>query len=347
LNRHKPEYSCVDLPKKKTRRTRALVVGKDLFWIAIRIAILIALFVLLETVYRFGFLSIFGSADTQLMAYVVFQKILLSLIVWFFLATSKKIIIPAIMTVITPAVTKVVRDPSSRLKTFNSTTQYLTYVIYFVTIVALVLIWAYSFIGTWITGILGTGLVITLTFVLGLFTSSVLGNVLAYTILSGTNEFKVGDRIQIGESYGDILEVGIFFTRIRTIKDEIVSIPNLTVMGKEIKNFSALTEVLIYVSDSLGYDVDKDPAQKLLIECAEKITNIVLSPAKKPFVLLRDLGNYTITYEINAYTDKPNMLVNTKSELINNILSEFKNAGIEILSPTHVAFRSILPQNIR
>jgi small-conductance mechanosensitive channel len=183
-------------------------------------------------------------------------------------------------------------------------------------------------------------LIITLTFVLGLFTSSVLGNILAYTILSGTNEFKVGDRVQIGESYGDIEEIGIFFTRIKTIKDEIISIPNLIAMGKEIKNFSALKEVLIYVPVTLGYDVDKDEAQRILIECAEKTNGILTSADKKPFVLFRELGNYTITYEINAYTDKPNNLINIKSELINNILTDFKKSNIEILSPAHVAIRN-------
>ncbi len=182
-------------------------------------------------------------------------------------------------------------------------------------------------------------MIVALTFILGLFTSSVLGNVLAYTVLEGTNEFKTGDRVQIGESYGDIVEVGVFYTRIKTIKDEIISIPNLTVMNKEMKNFSALREVLIYVSITLGYDVDKDQAKTLLIESAEKTSGIVTTTDKKPFVLLKDLGNYAITYEINAYTNRPNAIITIKSDLIDNILSEFKKSHIEILSPFHVASR--------
>jgi small-conductance mechanosensitive channel len=326
--------------EKKTRGARALNIGRYLFWFAVRLFVLVFLFIFLETAYRTGLLSFLGTEENQLIIYSILQKILFSLIVWFFLAISKKLLFPAIIITISPAVRKVVRDADSRRKTFKSTIRYLNYLIYFIVIVTLILIWSYSFIGTWISEILGTGLIVTITFILGLFTSSVLGNVLAYTILNGTNEFKVGDRVQIGESYGDIEEVGIFFTRIRTIKDEIISIPNLSVMGKEIKNFSALKEVLIYVSVTLGYDVDKDLAQKTLIECAEKTNGIISSLSKKPFVLLRELGNYTITYEINAYTNEPNNLINIKSELINNILSDFKRLNIEILSPTHVALRS-------
>ncbi len=326
--------------QKKKRETRASIVGKYIGWVAIRLAALIVLFILLESAYRFEYLAYFGDVDIQMAIYTTIQKILFSSIVWFFLALSKKMIIPATIISVSPALGKIVRDKASVQKTNKSINRYLTYLVYFIVIVALVLIWAYSFIGTWVAGILGNGLVIALTFILGLFSSSVLGNVLGYAILDGTNEFKVGDRVQIGDSYGDIVEVGVFFTRIKTIKDEIISIPNLTVMGKEIRNFSALKEVLIYVAVTLGYDIDKDQAQRILIESAQKTKNIVLTPEKKPFILFRDLGNYSITYEINAYTDEPNLLIETKSELINNILTDFKKAGVEIMSPTHIAIRN-------
>ncbi len=325
--------------QRKRRETRASIIGKYLGWLLIRFAAIIVLFVVLEAVYRFGGFTILGSDENQLLVYGVVQKILFSTIAWFFLAASKKMIIPAIVVSVSPALGKLVRDKTSVQKTNKSLTQYLTYFVYFIVIVALVLIWAYSSITNWVAGILGNGLVIMLTFILGLFSSSALGNVLGYAILGGTNEFKVGDRVQIGDSYGDIVEVGVFFTRVKTIKEEIISIPNLTVMNKEIRNFSALKEVLIYISVTLGYDIDKNKAQKLLIDSALKTKGIINTPERTPFVLLRDLGSYTVTYEINAYTDQPNLLINIKSDLINNVIDEFKRNGVEIMSPTHIAVR--------
>jgi small-conductance mechanosensitive channel len=322
--------------QKQKHETRTSIIGRYLGWIAIRVAAIIVLFVLLETAYRFGVFDFAGASAIDI--YNAIQKIIFSVIVWFFLSASKNIIIPATIITVSPAVTKIVRDKRSRQKTSKTITQYLTYLVYFTAILALILIWAYSFIGDWVSSVLGTGLVVALTFILGLFTSSVLGNVLAYTILGGTNEFKEGDRVQIGDSYGDIEEIGFFFTRIKTIKDEIISVPNLMVMNKEIRNFSALKEVLIYVQVTLGYDVDKEQAKKLLVDSAFKTKGIITAP-KPPYVLLRDLGNYSITYEINAYTDQPNNLISIKSELINNILDEFKRAGVEIMSPNHVAVR--------
>jgi small-conductance mechanosensitive channel len=316
------------------------VLRKYVFWFAWRILLLVLLFILLETVYRVGGLDVFGSASNQELVYTIFQKALFTLVVWFGLATVQKIVIPTTIGAISPALSKLIREPTSRKRTSYSLGRYLTYGSYAVFVVAIAYIWAFSYVASWVTGFLGTGLVITLTFVFGLFTSSVLGNVLAYLILDGTTEFRRGDRVQIGDSYGDIVELGFFFTRIKTIKDEIISIPNLAIMGKEVRNFSAMKAVLIYIQVTLGYGTDKDEAKRLLIESAEATNGILANEDKKPFVLFRELGNYTVTYEINAYTDKPNDLINIKSELIDKILTNFKKSNIEILSPTHIAVRN-------
>jgi small-conductance mechanosensitive channel len=309
-------------------------------WFALRIGVLVALFVLLESAYMFGFFAFAGTPANQDLVYNIIQKGLFSLLVWFFLAIAKKIAIPAAIMTVSPALGKIVRDHTSVEKTNKTISQYLTYFVYVIAIVALVLIWAYTFIGTWFAGLLGNGLVIMLTFILGLFSSSVLGNVLGYAILGGTSEFKVGDRVQIGDSYGDIVEIGFFFTRIKTIKDELISVPNLTVMSKEIRNFSALKEVMLYVQIPLAYDVDKDHAKRVLIESAQKTTGVLFSPDKAPFVLLRELGPCSITYELNVYTNEPNRLIIIKSDLINNMLTELKKAGIDTTPPTYIAIRN-------
>jgi len=80
-----------------------------------------------------------------------------------------------------------------------------------------------------------------------------------------------------------------------------------------------------------------------LIKCAEETEGILTDSDNKPFVLLTDLGKYTVTYEINAYTDRPNELVTIKSNLIDNILREFKKSKIQLLSPTYVALREATP----
>ncbi|MGD6852353.1 MAG: mechanosensitive ion channel family protein [Candidatus Bathyarchaeia archaeon] len=265
------------------------------------------------------------------------------------MAFSQKILIPSAVITFAPVLGKIVHDRTSAQKTNKAITRYLTYLVYIIAIIALILIWAYAFIGTWVASILGSTLVIGLAFILGIFSSSILGNVLGYAVLGGTNEFKEGDHVQIGDSCGEVVEVGVFFTRIKTIQDEIISIPNLTVMGKEIRNFSALKEVGIRAQITLGYDVDEDKVQAILIEAAQKTTGVLFSPDKAPSVLFRELGPSSITYELNVFTNEPNKLVQIKSDLIRNMLVELKKAGIDITSSTYVTIRNqekTLPQPV-
>lgn len=325
--------------KYERREKWRIFLREGLFWLSLRIIALISFQFLVETTFKMGWLAFLGPDDVQTLAYDVLQKLLLTLYVWFFFAAYKKFVVPTATTAFSPPIDKFVRKPVAKKRTLELIRRYLIYLGYALVIIALISIWAYSYVGIWLVGFMGTTLVVTLTFILGLFTSSVLGNILAYWVLNNSMEFKNGDRVQIGDTYGDVVELSMFFTRIRTIKDEIISIPNLAVMGKEVKNFSSLAAVLIHVSVTLGYNVSKEKAKGFLIKCAEQTEGILTNGDKKPFVLLTDLGKYTVTYEVNAYTDKPNALVKIKSDLIDNILSEFKKSKIELLSPTYVALR--------
>ncbi|MDR0492254.1 MAG: mechanosensitive ion channel family protein [Nitrososphaerota archaeon] len=286
------------------------------------------------------------SEENQELVYLILQRVILSLTVWFFFAVSKKIIIPATLITVSPALGKVVHDRWSVKQTNKAITQYLTYAVYFITAGSLILIWTYHLIGTWFSDFLGSSLMIMLTFILGLFSSSVLGNVLGYAILSGTHEFKVGDRVQIGDGYGDVIKVSLFFTRIRTVKDEIISIPNLTVMNKEIHNFSVLQDILLYVPIYIGYDADKDIVQTTLIEAAHKTKGVMSSEDKAPFVLLRELGSCSITYELNVHIDEPYRFAQIKSDLISNMLTELKKAGINTSPPTYISIKRDQKHNI-
>jgi small-conductance mechanosensitive channel len=263
----------------------------------------------------------------------------LTLYLWLFLSIFKKFVLPVFTRLSRPLVEKIVTDEKMKEIQVTLVSRYFTYIAYVMTILAFVNIWAYSYVGIWLAGTLGTGIVVTLTFALGLFTSSVLGNVLGYWVINNVMELEVGDRVQIGDSYGDVMDIGVFFTRIRTIKDETISIPNLLVVGREIKNFSSRGAVLIHISVTLGYDVDKEKAKSLLIESARETDGILTENEREPFVLLTELDKFTVTFEINAYTEKPNELINIKSSLIDRILDKFNEEKIELLSPDHVTLR--------
>lgn len=167
-----------------------------------------------------------------------------------------------------------------------------------------------------------------------------LSNVVAGLVLTYMRAFKIGDRVQIGEVTGDIFEKTILVTRIRTIQNEIVSIPNSTVMSSHTKNFSseALEKgLIVYTTVTIGYDAPWRQVHQLLIDAALDTPMIEQEPA--PYVLQTSLDDYYVSYRINAYTKEANKQSRIYSALHANIQDHFNKAGVEIMSPHYKALR--------
>lgn len=167
-----------------------------------------------------------------------------------------------------------------------------------------------------------------------------LSNIISGLVLTYMRLFKTGDRVKIGEVVGDVVEKSLLVTRIRTIKNEIISIPNSTVMSSHTINYSteAIDKGLImHTTVTIGYDVPWKDMHQALLNAAGK-TNLLLKDPE-PFVLQTSLDDFYVSYQINAYTKEPNRQATIYSELHQNIQDCCNEAGIEILSPHYRAMR--------
>ncbi len=175
---------------------------------------------------------------------------------------------------------------------------------------------------------------------LSLGSSSAVANVVAGTVLTYTRAFQLGDRVQIGDTVGDIVEKTLLVTRIRTIKNVDISIPNGIVLSSHIINFSSAARqegLILHTSVTIGYDAPWRHVHELLISAAGATPNILDQP--KPFVLQTALNDFYVSYEINAFTDQPNLMAQTYSDLHQNIQDKFYQAGVEIMSPHYFGVR--------
>jgi small-conductance mechanosensitive channel len=175
---------------------------------------------------------------------------------------------------------------------------------------------------------------------LSIGSSSAVANATAGIILIYTRAFRDGDRIRMGDLTGDIVERSLFVTRIRTIKNEIITVPNSTVMTGPIVNFSAEAPTLgliLHTSITIGYDAPWRTVHKLLIDAALETPGVLSNPA--PFVLQTSLNDFNVTYELNAVTERANEMVVIYSELHRNIQDTFNKARVEIMSPNYLALR--------
>jgi small-conductance mechanosensitive channel len=182
---------------------------------------------------------------------------------------------------------------------------------------------------------------------LSLGSTSAISNVIAGVVITYMRPFQMGDRVKVGETIGDVIEKSLLVTKIRTLKNEEVTVPNATIINTHLWNFSKNAKelgLILHTSVTIGYDVPWDKVNKLLLRAARNTTLIQKDP--KPFVLQKSLDDYYVNYEINAYTKQPKKMALIYSELHKNILDAFNGAGIEILSPQYNAVRDGNPSTI-
>jgi len=176
---------------------------------------------------------------------------------------------------------------------------------------------------------------------LSLGSSTAISNMVGGTVLTYMRPFKIGDRVKIADTVGDVISKDLLVTRIKTVKHVNVTIPNSIILANHIVNYStsALDEGLIlHTTITIGYDVPWDLVHKLLIDSAKSVDMILETP--KPFVLQTSLDDFYVSYELNAYTNRPGKMALIYSNLHQNIQDNFKNAGVEIMSPHFSAIRS-------
>lgn len=167
-----------------------------------------------------------------------------------------------------------------------------------------------------------------------------ISHLVAGVFLTYTGAFRLGDRVKIADAIGDVVEKTLLATRIRTIKHEYITIPNGLVLSSHIVNYSASSGnpgLILHTSVTIGYDAPWREVHKALLAAAEITSGVVLQPA--PFVLQTSLDDYYVCYELNAYTDQPESMAITYSNLHQNIQDKFNEAGIEIMSPRYTSVR--------
>lgn len=170
--------------------------------------------------------------------------------------------------------------------------------------------------------------------------STAISNMVSGVVITYMRPFRIGDRVKIADTVGDIIEKNLLITRVRTIKNVDITIPNAMVLGNHIINFSSSAKkrgLILHTSVTIGYDAPWKQIHELLISAAKETENILSDPP--PFVLQTSLDDFYVSYEINAYTDQPNSMAKTYSILHSKIQDKFNEAGVEIMSPHYGAMR--------
>jgi len=184
------------------------------------------------------------------------------------------------------------------------------------------------------------GISIFVGVLVSLGSTTAVSNVIAGVVLTYTRAFQIGDQVEVADTRGRVVERSTFVTRIQSLKNVIVSIPNSMVLTNNIINYSknsGQSGLLVHTGVTIGYDVPWQTVNKLLIVAAQRTEHIAENPP--PFVLQTSLDDNYVSYEINGWTKHPEELPRIYSNLHANILDEFHGQKVEITSPQYRSVR--------
>ena len=191
------------------------------------------------------------------------------------------------------------------------------------------------------------GVSVFIGIIVSLGSSSIIGNVMAGMVMTYMRPFHVGDFIKYGDMEGFVIEKSVLVTRIRTRKNDVITIPNSNLMTSQTTNYTFSAHnygVIVHTKVTIGYDMQWQQIRDLLLAAAAKTSHLQKKP--EPFVRITALDDFYVEYEINAYTRKSDLLGDIYSELHQNILDSFHSNGVEIMSPHIFAHRSDLQVQI-
>jgi small-conductance mechanosensitive channel len=157
-------------------------------------------------------------------------------------------------------------------------------------------------------------------------------------MLMYSRALRVGDYVQIGETVGTVVALGMFSTRIRTPWGEIVSFPNAVIVGTTTKNYSREDETggaLLTTTVTIGYNAPWRQVHAMLIEAAHRTEGLLKEPP--PRVLQRSLSDYYVEYMLGAGIAEPQTRIAVLDDLHRNIQDVFNEYGVQIMSPHYMA----------
>jgi small-conductance mechanosensitive channel len=198
-----------------------------------------------------------------------------------------------------------------------------------------------------LSGVAAGAISVTAGTIIGFSSRNTISNAIAGILLLSSRPFKLGDRIRTTEDeslVGDVVEITLLYTKIKTVRNELVTIPNQTLLQRQIVNYSGLDVLAITVELSMTYNNSRKLIESLLIQSAKMTEGIITSNSTnnsfkpssisiEPYVILKNFDDYGATYELRAYTNRPNEYQKLQSEIRKNIYDRFQQDGLDLTVP--------------
>ncbi len=159
-----------------------------------------------------------------------------------------------------------------------------------------------------------------------------IANFMAGIMIAVERPFRIGDRIRVGDEWGDVVDIGMRSTRIRTVKNETVTIPNNLIATREVWNFTKESpSIIMTVPVGISYDSNWHHAEETILNVANRHPLILRKP--EPHVRMISYGESSIDLELWAWLSHAKYMDIVSSDILKSVKDKFDKEGIEIPYP--------------
>ena len=215
---------------------------------------------------------------------------------------------------------------------------------HFISIIVRIIIWLIGInailgeLEVEITGILASFALFSL--IIGLSLQHTIGNILNSFMLAMDSPFDVGDRIEVEGIEGRVVSTGILSTKLLTHSEELVIIPNNTLVSAKIRNMARgggdgqPRRINLLIEIGAAYGEEPPHVKQVLLEAAKECPYTVDEPA--PRVLFVELGEYSLDFRIYAWIDNYSDQWPARDWILQRVFERFEEEGIDIPFPTSI-----------
>ncbi len=172
----------------------------------------------------------------------------------------------------------------------------------------------------------------------GFAAKDTLSNLIAGVLLIIDRPFEIGDRIEVwnapagSATWGDVIDIGLRATRIKTTDNIVIIIPNNEIMLRDIVNYTIISSnIRVRVNIGVAYDSDIEAAKKIIADVAGTLDWVISEPAPK--VVVRNFGESSVDLQLRVWIRDARKRMDTISCITDRVKTAFDAAGIEIPYP--------------
>lgn len=173
---------------------------------------------------------------------------------------------------------------------------------------------------------------------IGFAAKDTLSNLISGVLLIIDRPLKVGDRIEVwsapkgSATWGDVVEIGLRATKIRTTDNIVIVIPNNEIMNRDIVNYTALSdEIRVRIPIGIAYDADVNRAKEIIMNVSLELDWVMPDPAPK--IVVKNFGESAVELEARVWISDPRRRIDTISHITDRVKQVFDQQGIEIPYP--------------